>query len=164
MPRKPPFVKHRAPESARLLKQVKNRRTSPIYLKLPPSIPYFSIAYVSSLETFPRLAPAESKPNKVRTADPAAQPSSLRSPCLYRRPRLAGRHLSHLPAPLAVERAPLHPPAPRSRRRPPVFGRLNGCFTGYRMLLSVSTSFILLRLPHRSHYFNGYILAGAEKL
>jgi hypothetical protein len=33
----------------------------------------------------------------------------------------------------------------------------------YRTIVSVSTSFILLWLHHRSHYFNGYIMAGAEK-
>jgi hypothetical protein len=33
----------------------------------------------------------------------------------------------------------------------------------YRTVTSISTLFILLWLHHRSHYFNGYILAGAEK-
>jgi hypothetical protein len=33
----------------------------------------------------------------------------------------------------------------------------------YRTIVSISTSFILLWLHHRSHYFNGYIMAGAEK-
>jgi hypothetical protein len=33
----------------------------------------------------------------------------------------------------------------------------------YRTAASISTSFILLWLHHRSHYFNGYIMAGAGK-
>jgi hypothetical protein len=33
----------------------------------------------------------------------------------------------------------------------------------YKTVASISTSFVLLRLHHRSHYFNGYIMAGAEK-
>jgi hypothetical protein len=33
----------------------------------------------------------------------------------------------------------------------------------YKTVESISTSFILLWLHYRSHYFNGYILAGAEK-
>jgi len=33
----------------------------------------------------------------------------------------------------------------------------------YRTVASISTPFVLLYLHHRSHYFNGYILAGAEK-
>jgi hypothetical protein len=33
----------------------------------------------------------------------------------------------------------------------------------YKTVASISTSFILLWLHYRSHYFNGYILAGAEK-
>jgi len=33
----------------------------------------------------------------------------------------------------------------------------------YRTVASVFTSFVLLCLHHRSHYFNGYILVGADK-
>jgi hypothetical protein len=33
----------------------------------------------------------------------------------------------------------------------------------YKAVASIFTSFVLLWLHYRSHYFNGYILAGAEK-
>jgi hypothetical protein len=34
----------------------------------------------------------------------------------------------------------------------------------YGTIVSISASFVLLYLPDRSHYFNGYLLAGADKL
>jgi len=63
-----------APDSYRhLLKQVESRRTSPTCPKLPASIPYFIMTYVSSPGALFQHPAVENKPNIVRTANRVAQ-------------------------------------------------------------------------------------------